>query len=151
MVSYFVTVRGEISDSLVESVSITSIFPPYSSDTESETSSESNESPRRFSFSIETFFSPHRSPSHSDSSKNYEEIFPIDPFISTSSTRTLPTLVSMMFDGGVQVPNCTNPLSRNQLSHTAPQAKQLNRSLQSEKMDDSDASVVCSSGIDVVF
>ena len=101
-------------------VSITSIFRPYSSDTESETSSESNELPQRFSFSIETFFPPHRSPSHSDSSEKYEEIFPIDPFISTSSTRTLPTLVSMMFDRGVQVPNCTNPLSRNQLSHTAP-------------------------------
>ena len=98
-------------------------LPTYSSDTESDGSSESNESPPRSSYSmesIETIFPPWRSPNHSDSFENFEEIFPIDHFISTSSTRTLPTLVSMMFDRGVQVPNCTNPLSRNQLSHTAP-------------------------------
>ena len=96
MVSYFVTVRGEISDSLVESVSITSIFPPYSSDTESETSSASNESSPRFSCSVDTLFPPARSPSQSHSSGNYEEIFPIDPFISTCSRRTLRALASIM-------------------------------------------------------
>ena len=101
----------------IMSVYIASIFPPYSSDTESETGSASNESPpRRFScsidtifppyrspsqspprisFSIETFFPPARSPSQSDGSENYEEIFPIDPFISTSSRRTRPMRVSM--------------------------------------------------------
>ena len=94
---------------LVESVSIASIYQPYSS--------ESNESSPRFicsidtlfpparspsqssppfSFSIETFFPPARSPSQLDSSGNYEEIFPIDPSISTCSRRTLRALESIM-------------------------------------------------------
>ena len=66
-------------------------LPTYSSDTESDGSSESNESPPRSSYSmesIETIFPPWRSPNHSDSFENFEEIFPIDHFISTSSTRT---------------------------------------------------------------
>ena len=89
MVSYFVT--EERSHSIVESDSIVSIFPPYSSDTESDGSSESNESPPRSSYSmesIETIFLPWRSPNHLDSLENFEEIIPIDHFISTSSTRT---------------------------------------------------------------
>ncbi|KAF3971817.1 hypothetical protein CMV_004632 [Castanea mollissima] len=40
-----------------------------------------------------TSFPPARSPSQSDSSENYEEIFPIDPFIATSSRRTHPMRV----------------------------------------------------------
>ena len=89
MVSYFVT--EERSHSILESDSIVSIFPPYSSDSESDGSSESNESPPRCSYSmesIETIFPPWRSPNHSDSFESFEEIFPIDHFISTSSTRT---------------------------------------------------------------
>ncbi|KAM3684301.1 hypothetical protein ACJW31_11G033700 [Castanea mollissima] len=55
------------------------IFPPARSP---------SQSPPRLSVSIETFFHPTRSPSQSDSSGNYEEIFPTDPFISTSSRCT---------------------------------------------------------------
>ncbi|XP_075646694.1 uncharacterized protein LOC142617635 [Castanea sativa] len=82
------TIRRKRSQLLVESVSIESIFPPYSSDTESGSSSESNELCPRLSCSIDEIFPPARSPSQSDSSGNYEEIFPTDHFISTSSRCT---------------------------------------------------------------
>nr|XP_023874647.1 uncharacterized protein LOC111987172 [Quercus suber]POE83291.1 heavy metal-associated isoprenylated plant protein 16 [Quercus suber] len=85
-----IRVRQERSQSVVETVSIASIFPPYSSDAESETSSASNGSSPRFSCSIDALFPPALSPSQSDGSENYEEIFPIHPFISTSSRRTYP-------------------------------------------------------------
>nr|POE83288.1 heavy metal-associated isoprenylated plant protein 16 [Quercus suber] len=67
--------------------SIASIFPPDRSDTESDTC------PRFYCF-IDTIFPPARSPSQSESSENHEEIFPIDPFIATSSRRTRPMRVA---------------------------------------------------------
>ncbi|KAL0009022.1 hypothetical protein SO802_010524 [Lithocarpus litseifolius] len=88
-----ISLPGIMSKRLVDTTSIASIFPPDRSDTESDTSSESNESCPRFSCSIDTIFPPARSPSQSDSSENYDEIFPIDPFIATSSRRTRPMRV----------------------------------------------------------
>ncbi|KAL0009567.1 hypothetical protein SO802_011069 [Lithocarpus litseifolius] len=68
-------------------LSISSLFPPYNSDTETDASSESNEIPPKlalYSNSIMSFFPPARSQSDSTNSENYE-IIPTDPSISASS------------------------------------------------------------------